>query len=124
MTFEVFLTLFVILSAVCGLVTEALKKIIFDKKNLPSNLAALVCAFVVGVVGVILYLYLSGAVITTNTIIFAVLMGISVAIGSMVGYDKVIQTIKQFKGGRNNVDYTAEGTQTKSSEDTDSGEEG
>lgn len=100
MTFEMFLVLFVALSAVGGLVTEAAKKIIFDKKNLPSNLAALICAFIVGFVGVVIYLYLTNVPMTPNNIIFAFLMGLAIAVGSMVGYDKVKQTIEQFKGGK------------------------
>lgn len=92
MTIELFITLFGIGSVISSLLTETLKQTF---KNISSNIIALVDAVAVGGVGTIVYYVLTGAEITPINALYAVLMALCVWVGSMVGYDKVMQTLKQ-----------------------------
>ena len=91
--------LFVILlsafSVISGLITEGIKKLANDKANLSYNLVALAVALVVGTVGCGTYYQLNGIPFTANNIIYMILMGLSSGLVSMVGFDKVKQTIEQ-----------------------------
>ena len=93
MNFETFLLLLMIVSVLTGLVTEGIKKLLDEaKKPYRSNLLA-------GVVAVIL----SIAVDLTETLMNEKMAVILIALVllswlcAMVGYDKVIQAISQFK---------------------------
>ena len=54
-------------------------------------------ACIVGIGGTAIYYVLAGVAFTSVNVICMILMGLATAIGAMVGYDKVIQTIKQFQ---------------------------
>ena len=92
MTIELFITLFGIGSVISSLLTETLKQT-FTK--ISSNVIALIDAVFVGGVGTFVYYILTGAEITPINALYAVLMALCVWVGSMVGYDKVMQTLKQ-----------------------------
>lgn len=92
MTIELFITLFGIGSVVSSLLTEALKK---TYQNISSNVLALVNAAVVGLLGTFSYYILANTPLTPDNVLYAVLMTICIWVGSMVGYDKVMQTLKQ-----------------------------
>jgi len=92
MTIELFITLFGVGSVFSSLLTETLKKTF---KNISTNIIALIDAVIVGGLGSFVYYFLTGVQITTTNVIYAVLMALCVWIGSMVGYDKVMQTLKQ-----------------------------
>jgi hypothetical protein len=92
MTIELFITLFGIGSVISSLLTETLKQT-FTK--ISSNVIALIDAVIVGGVGTFVYYILTGAEITPINALYAVLMALCVWVGSMVGYDKVMQTLKQ-----------------------------
>lgn len=94
MTITLFLSLFTIGSAVSSLLTEALKKTF---THVSPNIVALVDAIAVGVCGTYSAYVLMGIPFTTPNIICIVLMTVCIWIGSMVGYDKVIQTISQIR---------------------------
>lgn len=96
MTIELFIYLFTIGSAVSSLITQAAKKN-FDE--LPSNFLALGSAIIVGVGGTAVAYSLLAMEYNRNNIICMLLMAICIWVGSMVGYDKVVQLIGQFKGG-------------------------
>lgn len=98
MTFEIFLFCLFLVSIFTGLGTEAMKVLLdyFNKQYHSNVLAGVVSIPVSAVVG-------SGYIILTNTAFTSQLGVYLVAlialgwIGAMIGYDKVIQTIKQCK---------------------------
>lgn len=95
MTIQIFIFLFTFGSTVSSLFTEALKK---SFKNISTNIIALINSVVVGVVGTSIAYVLMGVEWSLVNIVCIVLMTFCVWVGSMVGYDKVIQTISQIKG--------------------------
>lgn len=98
MTVTLFITLLTTFSFITGFAVEAVKKVLTDKKvSYSSNALACIVAGVVGVGGTAAYYALTNIGFTTGNVVCMVLMGVAVALGAMVGYDKVIQTIKQFK---------------------------
>ena len=74
MTADLFATIFVIGSAISSLLTQAVKKV-YENLGKEYQLNAIPW--------------------TLNNVICLVLMGIALWVGSMVGYDKVIQTLQQ-----------------------------
>lgn len=95
MTASIFLILLSLFSVITGLITEGIKNMARDKANLSYNIVALVIALIVGTVGCAVYYQLNDIAFTTNNIIYIVLMGLSSGLVSMVGFDKVKQTIEQ-----------------------------
>lgn len=93
--FDMFLMLLSAFSTITVLTTEAIKKITTNKLNLSYNIVALVVAMIVGVVGCGIYYQLNEILLTTNNIIYMLLMGFASGLVSMVGFDKVKQTIEQ-----------------------------
>lgn len=100
MNIELFLIMFAVLTVISGLVTEAIKKLFEDKEHFSTNLLAMVDAIVIGIVGVLAWCHFTGLAITTDSIIYAILLGLSCGVASMVGFDKVKQAILQIKGGK------------------------
>ena len=98
MTFDMFLILLAAFASVSGLITEAIKKLRSDKENLSYNIIALVVALVVGITGCCIYYVFFSIPFTTNNIICIGLMGLASGLVSMLGYDKIKQTILQLKG--------------------------
>ncbi len=94
MTVTTFLTIVTIGSLVSSLLTEALKK---SFKNMSTNVIALINAAIVGMLGTSATYILVGIEWNVQNIVCLVLMVFCVWLGSMVGYDKVIQTILQIK---------------------------
>ena len=87
-----------IVSALTGLVTEAIKKIIAERNatyraNTLAGLVSLVLSAVVGTG----YILLSGIGFTTQVIVYLIALLFMSWLCAMVGYDKVMQTISQFK---------------------------
>lgn len=95
MTFNAFLLLLAAFASVSGLITEAIKKLITEKANFSYNIIALVVALIVGSTGCSIYYVFYEIPFTTNNIICIVLMGFASGLVSMLGYDKVKQTILQ-----------------------------
>lgn len=93
MTIAMFFTIFGICAIVTGLITEAIKKLISDKT---PNLVALIVALITGTGGTAVYYIFSQIPFTFTNVLAMVLMGLASAVGAMVGYDKVVQGIKQF----------------------------
>lgn len=98
MTMEVFLTMLLVLSSLAALVTEAVKTILKEyNKTYHANTLAGICALVVAVIGIVLYgVYMR---ITVNGPFIAVAIALILLswLCAMVGYDKVVQAITQFK---------------------------
>lgn len=96
MTVTLFVTILTIGAMVSGLLTEAIKKAYSNvNKDYSANVIALINAVVVGGGGTAVTYMLLGISWEINNIICMCLMVICVWIGSMVGYDKIIQLIKQ-----------------------------
>lgn len=93
MTITLFMTLFTIGSAASGILTEALKKAV----NISTNMMALIDAFIVGIFGTTCAYVMMGVEFNTKNLICILLMALCIWVGSMVGYDKVIQTISQIR---------------------------
>lgn len=96
MTIELFIFLFTVGSSAASLLTQALKKAF---KNLSSNMLALVSALVVGIGGTMAAYILMDIVIDLKSIVCVPLMALCIWLGSMLSYDKLLQTISQLKGG-------------------------
>lgn len=95
MTTTLFLTMLSAFSVLGGLVTEGFKNLLKDKANLPTNILALIVAMVIGCGGCAVFYQLNDIALTVNNIIYMILMGLASGLTSMVGYDKVRQTIEQ-----------------------------
>lgn len=98
MNITLFIALLVMFSTITSLLTEAFKKIL-DSTTIKysSNILVVIIACIVGICGTGIYYVLSGIDFTLVNIVCMPLMGLTTAVGSMVGYDKVIQAIKQMQ---------------------------
>ena len=98
MTVTLFISLVTVFATATGLITEAVKKVLDGKGvQYASNIVACIVAAIVGIGGTAAYYALASIPFTGSNIVAMILMGVAVAVGSMVGYDKVIQAIKQIK---------------------------
>ena len=99
---EIFLVGLMIVSTVTGLVTEGVKKTLDAcKVNYNSNiLAGIVAAVLSAAIGVG-YVLINGIGFSAAIIVYIVAMTFLGWLGAMVGYDKVIGMIKNFKKGGN-----------------------
>ena len=89
------LTIFAIITSIC---TEGCKKLLDEIKiSYASNILAFIVACIVGIGGTAIYYVLYSIEFNIINIVCMGLMGFATSIGSMVGYDKVIQSIKQLK---------------------------
>jgi len=96
MSVTLFITILTIGGMVTALLTEAIKKMYANmNKAYSPNIIALVNAIVVGCGGTAVVYMLSGIEWSVNNIICLILMAISVWIASMLGFDKVLQTVNQ-----------------------------
>lgn len=98
MSITLFITVLTIGAAITALLTEAIKKAYSNAgKEYSANVIALINAVVVGCGGTAVTYMLLGIEWTVNNVICLILMGVAVWIGSMTGYDKIIQLVKQIK---------------------------
>ena len=96
MTITLFIVLATICCAVSGLLTEGIKAWFKNAgKEYSANLIALIDALVVGCGGTAIAYVLLGIAFTLPNILCLVLMVGTVWLGSMIGYDKVMQLITQ-----------------------------
>lgn len=96
MSITLFITILTIGGMVTALLTEAIKKMYANmKKEYSANIIALVNAIVVGCGGTAVVYMLMDIPWTVNNIICMVLMTVAVWIASMLGFDKVLQTVNQ-----------------------------
>lgn len=98
MTITLFITFMTVAAAVSGLLTEAIKKAYQNAgRKYSANVIALINATVIGGLGMAAVYMLLGIQWTVNNIICLVIMIVAVWIGSMIGYDKIIQLLKQLQ---------------------------
>lgn len=98
MTLTLFMTLLVVMAVCVSLITEAVKKFMDDAKvKYSSNMVVLIVSIIVGAGGTVLVYLFAGIPFTTANIVCIVLMAVAIWVGSMVGYDKVLQMVEQLK---------------------------
>lgn len=97
MTVQTFVSLFVFFSALSGLTTEAIKRLMDDKEHVSYNLIALISAVVIGIIGTVIYYQLNGIKLTIDAATYSILLGFACGLSSMVGYDKIKQLIEQIE---------------------------
>ena len=98
MTFENFLILLTIFSFITSRFTDGVKKFLDSLKvTYASNIVVLCVAVVVSGLGTTVFYMWNDIAWTSLNIICIFLMMCANWLGSMIGYDKVIQTITQMK---------------------------
>lgn len=98
MTITLFMALIVVLAIAVSLLTEAVKKFFEGTKvNYSSNVVVLIVSIIVGIGGTAMAYISLGIAFTPPNIICMVLMAVAVWVGSMLGYDKVLQMVEQIK---------------------------
>lgn len=98
MTLEIFLLLLMIISVMNGLFTEAVKKFMEEinvkyKANLLAGAVAAVLSVLIGTG----YIILTEAHVNEKLAVMLIALMLLSWLSAMVGYDKVIQAISQFK---------------------------
>ena len=96
MTTTLFVTLLTILSIISSLFTEALKKTL--PKKVSSTLLVLIVAIVIGWGGCAVAYILMSIPFTVTTITSLIIMAPAVWLGATLGYDKVMEVVKQITG--------------------------
>ena len=95
---HVFMLGVLITSTMTGLATEAIKKILAEySKNYYANTLAGIVSVILSVAIGVGYMMISGISFTSQFIICLVVLVFISWLCAMVGYDKVVQTISQFK---------------------------
>ena len=95
---QFFMTGLLIMSAVIGLVTEAVKTVLTEyNKTYHANTLAGIVALVLSTIAGICYVIATGATFTAQIVVGIITFVFMSWLCAMVGYDKVIQTIAQFK---------------------------
>lgn len=98
MSGEFLISALAIISVLTSLTVEAIKKLLGDRKYSANLLAAIVAVVLTIVVCVGYMVYYSTPVSPQAVVIIIALVFLSF-LASTVGYDKVVQTIKQFSIG-------------------------
>lgn len=97
-TFQTFLLGLMITSTLTGLTTEAIKKIIAERsKNYYANTLAGVVSLIISAAVSAGYITLNNVEFTNQMIVYGIALMFLSWLCAMVGYDKVIQAISQFK---------------------------
>jgi hypothetical protein len=96
MTGTLFITLLTIFSTVTSLITQGVKKILDEKKvAYASNVLVIIIACIVGIGGTAVFYILNSVEFDIANTTCMIIMGLATSLGAAVGYDKVIQTVKQ-----------------------------
>ena len=95
MTVNLFIVLVTILALISSLITEAIKKTIGTTK--PTLIVAIVSAIAGWAGGITAYI-LMGIAFTPISIVCLILLAPVIWLGATLGYDKVIEVIKQISG--------------------------
>lgn len=100
-SFEIFLLGLMVISTLTGLVTEAVKTVLTEhnvtyRANTLAGVVALVLSLAVGIG----YIVLTNVGFTTQIVVYLIAMVFMSWLCAMIGYDKVVQAISQFKTER------------------------
>lgn len=98
MTLQIFLLGLLIVSTLTGLFTEAIKKWLQERKkpyyaNALAGYVSIVLSIAVGIA----YIILTEAAINAQMAVYLIALILLSWLSAMVGYDKVVQAIAQFK---------------------------
>ncbi len=96
MTIEVGIFLLMLCSVLTGLVVEAVKKMVKVKK---PNITAAIVSVIVGAVIPIMYIVYNSLAFDTTAILYIISLIVLSWLCSMLGYEKVVQTLVQTKRG-------------------------
>jgi hypothetical protein len=97
-SFDVFMIGLFVVSALTGLTTEAIKHILTALKvNYQSNVLSGIVAVLLSMGVGFCYILATGMAITVQSVVCIVVLAFASWLSAMVGYDKVIQIINQFK---------------------------
>lgn len=95
---EIFLFALLIASTLTGLVTEAVKNVLAEHNmNYYTNTIAGLVSLVISAAIGIGYIILKNTGFTMQTIVYLIALVFMSWLCAMVGYDKVVQAISQFK---------------------------
>lgn len=98
MSLEVFLLCLLIVSTLTGLFTEAIKKWLDERgKKYYSNALAGYVAVALSIAVGIAYVILVGTALNAQMAVYLIALILLSWLSAMVGYDKVMQAIAQFK---------------------------
>ena len=98
MTFEVFLILLFIVSSLTALTVEAIKKILEEsKKTYRANILAGASAAIISVGVGAAYIIITETTLNERMAVYLIALVFLSWLSSMLGYDKVKQTIMQFR---------------------------
>lgn len=90
------------MSTLISLVTEAVKKILSEyNKTYRANTLTGVVALVLSTIAAVCYVVMTGTAFTSQVVVWIIMFVFASWLCAMVGYDKVTQTIGQFKGDTN-----------------------
>lgn len=98
MSLELFSVLLLGVSVIISLTVEAIKKMLGNKKYSSNIIACLISLVLSPIIGICTCVIL-GIVIDSKVIICLIALTFLSWLCAMLGYDKVIQSIKQIKGG-------------------------
>ncbi len=90
--------LLVICSAMTTLITEGIKSLMPKDKEYSKNFLAAVVSIVVGVAVGSGYLILNQISFTAAVFVYGIALVVLSWLAATVGYDKVVQTVKQIRG--------------------------
>ena len=94
MTVEIFMTLLTTCAVVTSLIVEAIKQMEIFKSN---NIIALVVSIIVGTFACVLTYFNMEIPFDTINIMYMIAFVVANWVSAEVGYDKMMQTIKQIK---------------------------
>ena len=93
MTVTLFITMLTVFALISSLLTEAIKKATQD--TVSNNVLVAIIAAIVGWGGGVAVYVIFGLAWTASNIVALILLAPACWLGAMLGYDKIIQTIKQ-----------------------------
>ena len=95
--FEVFLFLLFAVSVMTSLFVEGIKKFIGDNFKYSSNILAGIVAVVLSILAGVFYCILAEVAFTAKVGVFLIALMLLSWLCAMVGYDKVVQAIRQLQ---------------------------
>lgn len=102
MSLEFLATALLCISVVTGLTTEAIKKILDGTKiKYSSNVLAIIVSMVISIATSVVYVILNNMAFNRSVIFQMIVLVFLSFLVATLGYDKVIQTIKQFLSAKN-----------------------
>lgn len=100
-SFEIFMMGLLVISTITGLATEATKKILAEHNvSYKANTLAGIVAVLISTLTGIAYVVCKNSAFTSQIVVCIIAMIFMSWLCAMIGYDKVVQAISQFKTDR------------------------